>query len=254
VRISANLGLLWTHLDLPDAIAAAAAAGFDAVECHWPYAIPAADLRAVLDRAGMELLSLNTAPGGAGEFGLTALPGREHEARAAFDTALAYAVQARVPMIHVMAGISTAPEALDVFANTLECCCRAAAAHGITLLIEPINRHDVPGYALSDPDVAVRLITGLGAPNLRIMADCYHLARMGHDVPAMLAGLGKLIGHVQIAGVPDRNEPDRGTLDPAAVLAALARVGYRGAIGAEYRPSDPQAPDLRWLGALRRAD
>ncbi len=251
--ISANLGFLWAHLAMTDAVAAAARAGFDAVECHWPYATPAADLRAALDAAGLAMLSLNTAPGPAGSFGLMAVPGAERAAQAAFDAALAYAVAARVPMIHMMAGIAAGAAALSTLRRTLVDCAPRAAAAGITLLIEPINRHDVPGYALHHPDQAADIIAAVGAPNLRMLADCYHVGRMGLDVLATLDACLPVIGHVQVAGLPRRDAPDRGPVPVAMVARHLAARGYRGAIGAEYRPDAATDPDLRWLAALRQA-
>lgn len=252
--MSANLGFLWTHLPLPDAVAQAARAGFDAVECHWPYATPTADLCAALDTAGLPMLSLNTAAGPAGSFGLMAVPGAERAALAAFDAALAYAVAAQVPMIHAMAGVAEGAAALRTLRGTLAECTPHAAAVGITLLIEPINRNDVPGYALHHPDQAADIIAGIGAPNLRMMADCYHFGCMGLDVLATLDAYLPLIGHVQVAGLPHRDAPDRGPVPVAAIVRHLVAREYQGAIGAEYRPDDAIDPDMGWLSAMRRAD
>lgn len=250
--ISANLGFLWTLLPLQDAVARAARAGFDAVECHWPYATPPAALRAALDAAGLPMLTLNTVPGAAGGFGLMAVPGAERAAQAAFDAALAYAVTARIPMIHAMAGIADGAAALSTLRRNLGDAAPRAAAAGVTLLIEPINRHDAPGYALHHPDQAADIIAAVGAPNLRMMADCYHFGRMGLDVLATLDAHLPVIGHVQVAGLPHRDAPDHGPVPVAAIAAHLAARGYSGAIGAEYRPDDASDPDTRWLGDLRR--
>lgn len=249
--ISANLGFLWTHLALPDAVAQAAHAGFDAVECHWPYATPTIDLRRALRSAGLPMLSLNTSPGPAGGFGLTAVPDQSRAARAAFDQALAYATATQVPMIHVMAGIADGAAALSTLRSALADFAPCAAAADVTLLIEPINRHDVPGYALHHPDQAADVIAAIGAPNLRMMADCYHIGRMGLDVLATLDAYLPVIGHVQVAGLPHRDAPDRGPVPVAAIARHLAARGYRGAIGAEYRPDDATTPDMGWLRSLR---
>jgi len=240
VRFSANLGFLWADLPLPEAIRAAARAGFRAVECHWPYATPPAAVAGALAETGLRLLSLNTRPGAAGEFGLTALPGREAEARAAIDQALDYAAAIAAPMVHVMAG-KGGDEA--TFLRGLAHACDRAPP-GVTLLIEAINPHDVPGYFLNDLDQAARIVQRLDRPNLRLMVDCYHVARSGGDPRALFARHRALVGHVQIAGVPDRGPPDRGTLDYPALLAAM---DWPHPIGAEYRPPGPTEASLGWL-------
>lgn len=251
MKFSANLGFLWADRPLPDAIRAAARAGFGSVECHWPYDTPAADVGAALRDTGLRMISLNTRPGDrdAGEFGLSALPGREAEAREAVDEALAYAEAVGARAVHVMSGVSASPDAPATLAATLRHACHAAGAR--TILIEPINRLDVPGYVLGDVDMACTLLHEVGAPNLGLMLDCYHLARMGHDVPATLERLLPLTGHIQIAGHPGRGAPDTGTLDYAQILGALARLGWDSPIGAEYRPGGPTGATLGWMERLR---
>jgi hydroxypyruvate isomerase len=140
-KFSANLGFLWSDLPLPEAIHAAKVAGFDAVECHWPYDVPAADTLAALNETGLKMLGLNTRRGdvGTSENGLSAIPGREVEARAAIDEAITYAVVIGTPNIHVMAGFATGPDAHKAFVENLTYACAAAAPYGITILIEPLN-------------------------------------------------------------------------------------------------------------------
>ncbi len=177
MRFSANLGFLWADRPLAHAIHAAADAGFDAVECHWPFAAPASEVSAALATTGLPMIGLNTSPGdrAAGEFGLAALPGREGEARAAIDEAIAYAAAVGARHVHVMAGHAEGPAAEDAFLVNLDHACRAAAPRGIGILIEPLNRHDAPGYFLATTGQAEALIDRLGAPNLRLMFDCYHV-------------------------------------------------------------------------------
>ncbi|MEN0087818.1 MAG: TIM barrel protein, partial [Pseudomonadota bacterium] len=145
MRFSANLGFLWTELDLPSAVHAAAKAGFYAVELHWPYATPTTKLNAVLQETELPVLGLNTARGNVenGDNGLAALPGREDEAKAAIDQAIAYADAINAGAIHVMAGIAQGPEAHAQFLENLR---YATAQTARTILIEPLNRHDAPGY------------------------------------------------------------------------------------------------------------
>lgn len=251
MRFSANLGFLWADLPLPEAIRAAHAAGFDAVECHWPYAHPPHELRAALHDTGLPMLGLNTRRGdvAAGEMGLAALPGREAEARAAIDEALAYARAIGAGAVHVMAGCAGGAAAHAAFVANLAHA--TAQAGDLTVLIEPLNRHDAPGYFLRTTDQAAAIIAELGAPNLRLMFDCYHVQRTEGDVIHRLGRLLPLIGHVQIAAAPDRGPPDRGELHYPTVLAALARLGWDRPIGAEYRPGGPPEDSLAWLGPAR---
>lgn len=253
MKFSANLGFLWTDLRLPDAIRAAAEAGFDAVECHWPFDVPAADVKAALVETGLPMLGLNTVRGDVarGENGLAALPGREAEARAAIDQALDYAAAIGCGAVHVMAGFSGGPRARDTFAANLRYACTRAAPMGITILIEPLNHYDAPGYALPTPEEAAHLIRDLGHPNLKLMFDCYHCQIMGGDVARRFTRLMPLIGHVQIAAVPDRGAPDHGELDYRWLLRELETLGWDRPIGAEYRPGGPTGDTLGWMDAYR---
>ena len=249
VRISANLGFLFTDRPLPEAIHAAAAAGFDAVECHFPYDVPASAVARALRESGLPMLSLNTRPGDGGAFGLLALPERQAEARAALREALDYAAAIQAPMVHAMAGIARGPEAAACFRRNLLWAAPQAAACGVQLLIEPINQIDVPGYFLHSTAQALALLESLNAPALRLMFDLYHVARTGEDARALVPRVLPYLGHVQIARVPDRTEPEADDPGVKAVLGALLAGGYRGAVGAEYRPARPG--DFGWLPALR---
>jgi hydroxypyruvate isomerase len=253
VKFSANLGFLWADRPLPDAIDAAAAAGFDAVELHWPYEVPAADIAAALRRTGLACLSLNTRRGdvAAGEFGLSALPGRDAEARAAIDEALAYAAGTGTRHVHVMAGVADGPDADATFRANLAYACKAAARHGIGILIEPLNLHDAPGYFLASTAHAVSVMDAVGDDALRLMFDCYHVQRMEGDVSRRLGALLPRTGHVQIAAVPDRGPPDHGELDYGHVLAVLARLGYDRPVGAEYVPRGDTDDTVSWMRRYR---
>ncbi len=257
MQISANLGFLYADLPLPARIHAAASDGFDAVECHFPYDHDPGEIRAALDATGLPMLSLNTRPGdtAAGEFGLAALPGRAEEARAAVAQAVAFGAAIGAGAVHVMAGRSLrAAGSEEAFRATLAHACDLAAAHGMTILIEPINTRDVPGYHLTSLEQAAETITALDRDNIRIMFDCYHLQILQGDLTRRFEQYLPLVGHVQIAAVPDRGEPDAGELCYARLLKALREAGYHGAIGAEYRPRgcDTRA-GLDWLPRLRAA-
>ena len=249
-RFSANLGFLFTDHSLPDAVVKASECGFAAVECHFPYATDPDELRAALKAAELPLLSLNTWPGdrAAGDFGLAAMPDREGEARAEIDRALDYAVAAGAHSVHVMAGRTDGgPEARRAYAASLEHACERAQPYGLTVLIEPINTRDVPGYHLTTVEQAAAVITEIGAPNLRLLFDCYHMQIMGGDLLGRFRDHLRHIGHVQIAGVPGRGVPIPSEIDYAFLLPEMARAGYGGWIGAEYKPAGRTEESLGWM-------
>lgn len=250
-RFSANLGFLWADLPLPTAIRAAHRAGFDAVECHWPYAFDTAEVKAALDETGLTMLGLNTNRGKPGENGLSALPGREVEARAEIDRAIAYARAIGCGAIHVMAGYGKGAVADAIFIGNLTYACQAAPE--LTILIEPLNRYDAPGYYLTGTDQAADLMVKAHQPNLRLMFDCYHLQIMEGDLSRRLEKLLPLIGHVQIAAVPDRGAPDHGEVDYRHIAGVLRDLGWDRPLGAEYKPDGPTDASLGWLELLRAA-
>jgi len=256
MKFSANLGFLWKERPLPDAIRAAKAAGFDAVECHWPFDVPAADVKAALDETGLTMLGLNTRRGDteAGENGLSALAERTADARAAIDEALAYARQTGTRNVHVMAGFAAGQEARDAFVANLSYACAQSAPHDVGVLIEPLNRYDAPGYFLSTTTQARSIIDEVDAPNLRLMFDCYHVQLMEGDLSHRLADLQSIIGHIQFASVPDRGTPDHGEVDYRHIFQTLEALGYEAPLGAEYKPTGNTDQSLDWLTGMRIPD
>jgi hydroxypyruvate isomerase len=252
IRLSANLGFLWSDLPLTEAVGRAAAAGFDAVELHWPHDVPEEGLARALRAAGLPCLSLNTLRGdvAAGEMGLSALPGREAEAREAIDRTFAYGAAIGARNVHVMAGIAEGPAAKRAFLASLDHAADEAAARGMGVLIEPMNPRDAPGYFLRSETQAVELLGILGRAEIRLMFDCYHMQVAGGDLTRRFAEVVQSVGHVQFAGVPDRDEPDRGELAYERLLPALAALGYEGHFGAEYRPRAGTEEGLGWMAAL----
>ncbi|KAB7615446.1 TIM barrel protein [Amylibacter sp. SFDW26] len=249
-QFSANLGFLFTELSLPDAIRAAARVGFDAVECHWPYDVFAQDVRAALDETGLPMLGLNTVRGNAGENGLSALVGRENEARAAIDQAVDYAAAIGALNIHVMAGFSSGVDAHDCFVTNLEYACEKSAQHGITILIEPLNHHDAPDYFLQTSAQAQEIIEAVSADNIKLMFDCYHLQIMEGDLTRRLQKLMPIIGHIQFASVPERSEPDQGEVNYTHIFQTLSALGYTAPLGAEYKPKTTTIDGLKWMETL----
>ena len=251
---SANLGFLWADRSLPDAIFAAKAAGFHAVECHWPYDVPAKQVKAALDATELKMLSLNTRPGDlpAGDFGLSALAGRQSEAMNAITEALDYAAAINAAAIHVMAGNAEGPKAHKTFVQNLSDACSLAKPYGVTILIEPLNRFDAPQYFLRNAAQARGIIEEVDQSNLKLMFDCYHVASTEGDVVGSFQAFLPIIGHVQFASVPDRDAPDRGTVDYQRVFAEIARCGWDRPLGAEYRPRQDTDETLSWLTDFNR--
>ena len=248
-RFSANLGFLWNDQPLADAIHAAKAAGFDAVECHWPYDQDIDAVKAALQATGLSMLGLNTVRGNvaAGENGLAALVGREEEARAAIYRALACADALDAGAVHVMAGFAAGQEAEACFIGNLRYAAKAAQAAGRTILIEPLNGYDAPGYFLDHSDKARRIIEAVGAPNLKLMFDCYHIQRLEGNLTNKLTDLLPIIGHIQFASVPDRGAPDHGEINYQHIYAHLATLGYDAPLGAEYKLDGDTDKSLGWL-------
>jgi 2-dehydrotetronate isomerase len=255
VRFSANLGFLWPDRPLLQRIEAAALAGFKAVELHWPYDVPAEAVKQTCARHRVKLLGLNTHPGdtAAGDFGLGAVAGREAEFQASVDQAISYCVGSGAESIHAMAGV-VAPEqrqqASEVFTHNLLQAADKAAEHGLTLLLEAINPRDKPGYFYSTLADVADVMAAVGRTNVRMMFDVYHVGLAEGDVLAKLDRYLPLVGHVQIASVPARAEPDQSEVPYSAVFEALDALGYDGWVGCEYKPRAGTDKGLAWIKAL----
>lgn len=207
-------------------------------------------MKAALCEADLEMIGINTRPGDrtAGDFGLAALPGRQMEAIAAIDEALHYAVEIDAQCVHVMAGKAAGNQAHDAFLKNLAYAAERAQENGKTILIEPINQRDAPGYFLSSFGQAVSIIDTLGAPNLKLMFDCYHAQIIEGDVLSPLCESIPHVGHIQFASTPDRGPPDVGEIDYHSVFAEVAKFGWNDPLGAEYKPvnGDTDA-SLGWM-------
>lgn len=249
-RLSANLGFLWPDRPLIDRIGAAARAGFEAVEMHWPYDVPPEAIREACLLHNVKLLSINSPLGdqARGEFGLAAVPDREAEFRKSFDIAVDYAQRSGAAAIHVMAGL-VLPEdhAAGRVALQRNLAYAGEAAGDLTLLLEALNRRNNPGYFYSTVEDVAAVIADQTNANLKLMFDVYHVGVEQGDVLVRLDRFLPLIGHIQIAGVPDRAEPHLGEINYRYVLGEIDRLGYDGFVGCEYRPQgDTDAGLLRW--------
>jgi len=246
-RFAANLSMMFTERPFLERFDAAAAAGFEAVEFLFPYAHPAAEIRGALDRNGLRLALFNAPPGDweGGERGLASLKGCEAEFRDSIARALEYAAVLEPTRLHIMAGIARGSEARAAYVANLSHA--ATAASGLRLCIEPINSRDMPGYHLSTSADAITVLDAVGAGNLGLQFDLYHAQIMEGDLTRRLERLMPRIAHIQIAGVPDRHEPDTGEVNFPHLFAELDRLGYDGFVGCEYRPAGRTEDGLGWF-------
>jgi hydroxypyruvate isomerase len=260
-RFAANVTLLYPDVPLRDRVAAAARDGFTAVEVQFPYELAAAEMRRALRDARVGLVLLNAPAGAAasGERGLAALPGREADFRRSVEQGLDYARQAGARCMHVMAGVAPvgAPpdECLQAYLRNLAWAGAAAKPYGVTVTIEPINARDIPGYFLCRLQQAADVLAALQNDNVGLQFDAYHVQVMEGDLARNLARHFASIRHVQVAGAPDRNEPDTGEIHYPHLFRLLDDLGYRGWVGCEYRPSRGAAPGgtsagLGWLRSI----
>lgn len=257
-RFAANLSMMFPEAAFLDRFALAADAGFAAVEFAFPYQWPASAIAGRLAASRLALALFNLPPGdeALGERGLATLPGREDAFRESVELALAYAAELDCRTLHVMAGLL--PDETErtrrerLYVENLRHAAGECAAAGITLLIEPINNRDVPNYYLNYQDQARRIIDKVGAHNLKLQLDLYHCQIMEGDLARHIRDLLPITGHLQIAGVPDRHEPDRGEVNYRFLFDLLDELGYPGWVGCEYRPRGPTEAGLGWFQPYRR--
>ena len=248
-RFAANLSMLYPELPFLDRFEAAARDGFEGVEFLFPYEHAPQELAARLKAHGLAQVLFNAPPGdwNAGEKGLACLPGREAEFATGFSQALDYAQALGCPRIHVMAGLvptgSTRGEVRAVYLDNLRHAAAQAARQGVDVLMEPINTRDIPGFFLNRQDEAHTIVEELGLSNLKVQMDLYHCQIVEGDLDMKIRKYlpGGRVGHFQIAGVPQRHEPDQGELNYAYLLGVIDEVaqqcGWQGWVGCEYRPS-----------------
>ncbi|MGF6753426.1 2-oxo-tetronate isomerase [Paraburkholderia sp. GAS42] len=252
-RFAANLTMMYNEHAFPDRFAAAARDGFQAVEFLFPYEFSAAELKTQLDEYRLTQALFNAPPGdwAKGERGIASLPGREDEFRRSVDTALGYARVLGNRKLHVMAGLIAPGQPRErhreVYLKNLAYATNAAQADGITIVIEPINTRDIPGFFLNRQDDAQAICAEVGAPNLQVQFDCYHCQIVEGDLAVKLKRDMPRIGHIQIAGVPERHEPDIGELNYPYLFELIDSLGYEGWIGCEYRPRAGTSDGLGWL-------
>lgn len=251
-RFCANLSMMFNEVPFLDRFAAAAKAGFEGIEFLFPYDYSAAEIRCRLDDAGLTQVLFNAPPGdwAGGERGTAGLPGRQAEFRDGIHRALDYAGTLGNTLLHVMAGIPPATlrpgVAQATYVANLAWAAEQAAPRGITLVVEPINHRDMPGFLLNTTEQGAALVEALGRNRLGLQFDVYHCQITEGDVTRRMEQLMPLIAHIQIADVPGRHEPGTGELGWAHVFAAMDRFGYTGWVGCEYRPAGDTVAGLGW--------
>jgi hydroxypyruvate isomerase len=254
-HFAANLTMMFTEVPFLDRFAAAAKAGFTAVEFLFPYDHPADEVGQRLRAAGLTQALFNLPPGdwNAGEKGFAALPERFDDLKASLAVALPYAEATGVQRVHLMAGIADRrdPKAVEAFTKSVAWAAEFFAPHGLDVVIEPINPRNVPGYFLNDFGFARDLIRDLKIPNLKLQFDIYHCQIIHGDVTMRLRDMIDMTGHVQIASIPSRHEPDGEELNYPFLFAELDRLGYGGFVGCEYHPRGRTEDGLGWFAPYK---
>lgn len=256
MKFAANLSMMFTEVEFPKRFQAAANTGFSAVEYLFPYDWPSDLLAAKLHDYNLQQVLFNLPPGNweAGERGLASLPGREQEFNDGVATAIAYAGHLNLSRLHCMAGLrdQTINENVqrEVYVSNLRHAAQQCADNSIQLLIEPINPVDIPGYFLNDFGLSLDILSEVNATDpgvLKLQFDIYHCRKIHGDVPAWLEKCRNHTAHLQIAGVPDRHEPDLGDLPLAKIMATCAEIHPDLWIGCEYRPKARTEAGLDWM-------
>ncbi len=256
LKFAANLSFLFAELPFLERFSAAKSAGFDSVEYLFPYDYSAEQIKEILNDSGLEQALFNTFAGdwGAGERGLAAMVGREAEFKASIEQAASYAEVLGNQRIHIMSGLAdyADPNAFETYLNNISWAADQLKLSGINALIEPINNRDMPGYFLTTPEHAAEVIQLANRANLKMQFDLYHAQIMCGDLITRMERYWPLIDHLQIASVPDRNEPSSGEINYPYLFSWLDQKGYQGFIGCEYRPKTTTLEGLGWLSEYKR--
>jgi hydroxypyruvate isomerase len=250
---AANLSMLWTELPFLDRFEAAAKAGFKGVEFLFPYAEKKEAIAERLKKHGLKQVLFNMPPGNweGGERGTACLPDRVAEFRDGVGLALDYAKALSCGMIHCMAGLApkgAAPEKLrETYVANLRFAAAEAKKAGLKVVIEPINTRDIPGYYLNYSKQALSVMDEVGADNLFLQYDIYHMQIMEGDLSHRIEEILPRIAHMQLADTPGRNEPGTGEINYDFLFGHIDRIGYQGWIGCEYRPKAGTEAGLGWV-------
>jgi len=254
-RLAANLSTLFKELPFPERFAAAARAGFEAVEYQYPYEWQPEDLGARAKQAGVRVVLHNMPRGDAalGEHGTACLPGREARFREDLERAVAYARAVGCPRLHCMAGLSPQTRAAhDTYVANVRYAAKRLAKEGMTVMLEPLSAGTVAGCFLTGSAQAAQVVREVGADNVRVQYDFFHMQMMEGNLAATVERLLPVIGHVQLADVPGRHEPGSGEINFDFLLRHLDRLGYAGHVGCEYNPLGDTVEGLKWAQPFLR--
>ncbi len=256
-KFAANLSMMFTEVDFLDRFALAAKAGFEGVEFLFPYDHQAEEIKARLDANRLAMVLFNLPPGdwAAGERGIACLPERTAEFRDGVAKGLAYAKVLGVKQLHCMAGKAPAgvPDAAlrQTFVANLKHAAAECAKAGLGVLVEPINHYDIPGYYLNRSAQAISILDEVGADNVRLQYDIYHMQRTEGELAGTMSRLLTRIGHMQLADNPGRNEPGTGEINYPFLFSHIDKIGYTGWIGCEYKPATTTDAGLGWFARAR---
>jgi len=256
-QFAANLSTLFNEVPFLQRFDAAAAAGFRGVEFLFPYDYSADELKQALTRNHLELVLFNTAPGdiAAGEWGLSAIPGREADARRDIDRALEYALALNCRQIHIMAAVVPEGADRDAYCRTLIDNVRYAAErfapHGVRILLEALNPETKPGYLYSSQYQVLEMIERIDRPGVFCQLDLFHAQKVDGNLSHLIVHYAGQYQHIQIASAPDRHEPDEGEINYPWLLKLLDSTGYQGWVGCEYFPRTTTLEGLGWLSAFK---
>ena len=258
VKFSANISLLFNEFDFLDRFDEAKKIGFKAIEFQFPYSYDANQIKRKLDKHNLSISIFNSSPGNldGGDRGLACIFERKEEFNKSILEALDYAQIINGKKIHVMSGILKDPKDHDLSVNTyidnLKWACDKAEEFGIQILIEPINQRNIPNYFLSSADMAVQIIEEINKPNLKLLFDVFHHQIINGDVSKSIEKFIYFIGHIQIAGIPDRHEPDISEIDYNYILNIIEKNGYNGWIGCEYNPKNGTISGMKWINNFQK--
>jgi hydroxypyruvate isomerase len=257
-KFAANLTMMFNELPFLERFAAAAAAGFSAVEFLFPYDYPAQALRDRLDENGLKLVLHNLPAGnwGAGERGIACDPARVDEFRQGVGRAIEHAQALDCPRVNCLAGIVAEGDhaiAQRTLIDNLRYAAQQLGAAGITLLLEPVNTRDIPGFFVNRSQQALAIIDAVGTDNLQLQFDLYHAQVMEGDLTRTIETQFSRIGHLQLADNPGRHEPGTGEINFSYLFGRLDELGYQGWIGCEYKPLASTTAGLDWFAPWRSA-
>lgn len=256
-KFAANLTMMFTEVPFLDRFEAAARAGFKYVEYLWPYDYPAEELKAKLNLHGLKQVLFNSLPGdiAAGEWGVSAIPGREEESRRHIDLALEYALVLECPTVLIMGGVvppgQSRAKYKQTFIDNLRYASEKFKPHGINIVLEALSPQVKENYLMKTQDDALEIIDLVNRDNVFLQLDYYHAQNVEGNLARLTDRVKNVLYHVQIASVPDRHEPDEGEINYPFIFNKLDEIGYQGYVGCEYNPRGDTAAGLGWFQAYK---